>query len=131
MTPLYYIERPAVMRVISMARYDIGAMSYEEELDQWLLASLFMTKVFSECKALGIYPQEPRIERSATGEPEPIDLMALMYEAEEQLGFTVSVRSNEPFVSKWRSRTAEYVADRRRRFAMSVFLRMTSGGIIK
>lgn len=113
-----------------MARYDIGAMSYQEELDQWLLASLFMTKVFSVCKELGIYPQEPRVER-ATGEPNPIDLPALMYEAEEELGFTVSVRSNEPFVSKWRSRTAEYVADRRRRFAMSVFLRMTSGGIIR
>ena len=130
MTDLYYTDRQTVRRTIALARYDIGAMSPQEELDQWLFASLFMTKVFSECKALGLYPQEPRESRVGEVGDDPIDLMAIMYQAEEELGFTVSVRSNEPFVSKWRSRTAEYVADRRRRFAMSVMLRMTSGGII-
>lgn len=129
--PLYFVEKSLVHRALRLARYDIGSLSYQEELDMWLLASLFMTKVFTECRRLGIFPQEPRVLTGDAIKNKDIDLVELMYEAEEQLGFTVSVRRKKPKHEAWLGRSAEYVAERRRRFAMGVFLRMTSGGIIR
>lgn len=128
---LYFVEKSLVHRSLRLARYDIGSLSYQEELEMWLLASLFMTKVFTECRRLGIYPQEPRVFTGDAVKEKQIDLTELMYEAEEHLGFTVSVRRRDDAHDEWTSKRAERVADRRRRFAMSVFLRMTSGGIIR
>ncbi len=93
----------------------------EENLEQMLTCSLFLTKVFCACRDAGVTPQ------SATGSE--VNLVSLMRDTEMELDIYWSPdemgRLSEPKLSEVESRTKQ-----RRGYCYAVMYRMTSGQII-
>ena len=95
--------------------------SYEEALTRWHLSSLFMTKVFDRCRETGVTPM------TANGE---VQLAKLLIEAEKELDLHISEATLDLMPQPLREKVDEILRNRRQ-FVYSVFLRMTSGAILK
>ena len=91
-------------------------LSIDENIDHWHLASVFMSKVFSECKAKGVTP------RTAGDE---IVLSEVMEEAEKELGLYVS-KDEISMMNKFPRMQLIDEMNSRRSFAYSSLMRMTS-----
>lgn len=78
-------------------------------MTQMRLSALFTTKILSECERIGITPYTTTID-----DTHHIDIPSLLTEATLELGI-----HNDPDI------------DRLKRYAYSVFLRLTSGNIVQ
>jgi len=116
-----YIPHRKVYQSIRVARLTNTHMTDEDELEQMLAVSLFMTKVFQACRDAGVTP------RSATGVE--VNLPSLMIETEMELGIYRSPADLD-LLSGWRRYEVELETTRRRRYCYAVLLRMTSGRIV-
>jgi len=117
-TVMAYMYTP-MHRVRLSIRRSLTAIE-EMELDNtmmyWHLASVFMSKVFEDCKRKGLTP------RCAMDDVMLTDLIA---EAEKQLGIYVSIEELA-LMNKFQRLTMSDEIDRRRAFAFSSLIRMTS-----
>lgn len=116
-----YVPRHKVHQSIRVSRLTNDYMTDEDELEQMLACSLFMTKVFTACRDAGITP------RSATGVE--VNLMSLMVETEMELGIYRSPADID-LLNKFHRYQVEWDITRRRRYCYAVLYRMTSGVII-
>jgi hypothetical protein len=96
-------------------------MTREEQLEQWHTASLFMSKVFSACRDKNVHPHD---------EDHGIILDDLMVDAEKETGVFVSQQELDIMNRFPRSRIQD-ARRRRRAFAYSLLIRVTSGGIVR
>lgn len=96
------------------------SLSQDEQMSEWHLTSLFMSKVFDACKRLGVTP------RTAGDE---VRLEDIMVESEKELGIHLSHHEIELMNRFQRAKTLDDIR-RRRSFAYSSLIRMTSNGII-
>jgi hypothetical protein len=117
------VYRPphAVHQSIRVSRLTDDYLTDEENLEQMLVCSLFLTKVFRACRDAGVTPQ------SATGSE--VNLVSLMRDTEIELDVYWSPdemsRLSERKLSEVESRTKQ-----RRGYCYAVMYRMTSGQII-
>lgn len=116
-----YVPHRKVHQSIRVSRLTNDYMTEEDELEQMLACSLFMTKVFQACREAGVTP------RSATGSE--VNLMSLMIETEMELGIYRSPADIE-MLNRFRRYQVEWETVRRRRFCYAVLYRMTSGAIV-
>lgn len=91
----------------------------DEQLEQWHVASLFMSKVFEACRRLGVHPHDDE-----TG----IVLDDLMMEAEAEAGVFIHDDALA-LMNRFPRMQAKDARRRRRAYAYSLFIRVTSGGI--
>lgn len=91
-------------------------LAIDESSEHWHLASLFMSKVFAECKRKGVTP------RTAGDE---VVLLDVIEEAEKELGIYVSPQEIE-LMNKFSRMAITDEIRRRRAFAFSSLIRMTS-----
>jgi hypothetical protein len=116
-----YRSPHAVHQSIRVSRLTDDYLTDEENLEQMLACSLFLTKVFRACRDAGVTPQ------SATGNE--VNLVSLMRDTEIELDVYWSPdemsRLSERKLSEVESRTKQ-----RRGYCYAVMYRMTSGQII-
>ena len=117
-----YIPRHKVHQSIRVSRLTNDYLTDDDELEQMLVCSLFMTKVFMACRDAGV------TARSATGSE--VNLLSLMIEAEMELGIYRSPADIE-MLNRFHRYQVEWAITRRRRYCYAVMYRMTSGGIVK
>jgi hypothetical protein len=113
----YYTPLKGIRTSVRIALIPRGEKMKDDDIDLWHLASLFMSKVFTECKRQGVTP------RTASGE---VNLTELIEEAEKELGIYVSV-DDLLMMNKFPRQMMTDEITRRRSFAFSALIRMTSG----
>jgi hypothetical protein len=116
-----YVDTSHVRRSIRKASLEPDTITREEQLEQWHTASVFMSKVFSACRDKGVHPHD---------QEHGIVVDDLMVEAEQETGVFVSEDKLALMNRFTRSRTKD-ATRRRRAFAYSLFIRVTSGGIVR
>lgn len=117
-----YVPSHIVHQAIRVSRITSDYLTDEQELEQMLMASLFMSKVFQACRDAGV------THKSATGVE--VNLPSLMIETEIQLGIHRSPADIE-MLNKWHRYQVEWEQARRRRYCYALLYRMTSGNIIR
>jgi hypothetical protein len=119
--PGIYVPSRKVHQSIRVSRIANDYLTDEEELEQMLAVSLFMTKVFQACREAGVTP------KSATGSE--VNMTSLMIETEMELGLYRSPAEVD-MLNRWKRYEVEWQTTRRRRYCYAVLLRMTSGNIV-
>ena len=116
-----YFPSHSVHQAIRVSRIVDDYLTDDEKLEQMLIASLFMSKVFQALREAKMNTQ------SATGRG--VNLHSLMIEAETEVGVYQSPASMD-MLNRWHRYHIEREQTRRRRYCYAVFYRMTSGNII-
>ena len=119
--PGIYIPSHSVHQAIRVSRIVDDYLTDDENLEQMLVASLFMSKVFQALREAKVNTQ------SATGSE--VNLYSLMVEAETEVGVYHSPASMG-MLNRWHGYKVESEQTRRRRYCYAIFYRMTSGNII-
>lgn len=120
--PGIYIPRRKVHQAIRVSRLVDDYLTEEEEFEQMLACSLFMTKVFQACREAGV------THKSATGSE--VNLTSIMIETEMELGIYRSPAELD-MLNTFHKYQVEWHITRRRRYCYAVMYRMTSNAIVR
>lgn len=115
-----YVRQESVARSLRLRAITSHLITDEDYFTQWRITALFIHLVLSRCADAGVTPLTARGE---------VDLTQAFIDTEVQLG--IHFTDDEMMMMSERNRRKVIERRlRRRRYSYSVFIRLTSGGIL-